>query len=246
MKAMIFAAGKGTRLKPLTDSIPKALVAVNGQPLLELLIRKMAAAGITDIVVNVHHLGQQVIDFLSPPQFPELNISISDERDLLLDTGGGLQKAAAQLRGTEPILLHNVDVLSSLDFNIFEQAFLQSKSMAMLMVKDRPTSRQLMFDEHLRLKGWINHVGGDTIRCGEMTEPEKLLSFSGISMIRPELPSLFTQSGVFGLIPALLNLANTQPVYGCTLQHHWLDVGKPETIPLAAEYVEKYYKNFLA
>lgn len=242
---MIFAAGCGTRLKPITDTTPKALVSVDGRSLLELVLRKMAWSGIRDIVVNVHHHSQQVIRFLLQNRFPGLNISISDETGKLLDTGGGLKKAASLLAGNEPILLHNVDVLSNISFSELETAFRQSGAMAMLAVKDRPSTRQLVFDEELVLKGWINHQSGESISVGIQPEHPQLLSFSGISIVGPDFPKALPMKGVFGLVPSMLKLAENNTIKAFTKQHQWLDVGKPEALEAAPALTAKYYKKFL-
>lgn len=242
---MIFAAGCGTRLKPITDTTPKALIEIGGHSLLELVLRKMAYSGIRDIVVNVHHHSQQIIRFLLQNRFPGLNISISDESGKLLDTGGGLKKAASLLAGEEPILLHNVDVISNISFSELETAFRQSGVMAMMAVKDRPSTRQLVFDDDLILKGWINHQSGESISIGVQPEYPHLLSFSGISIVSPDLPNALPMKGVFGLVPALLKLADKNPVKAFTKDHRWIDVGKPESIGQAVSHINTYYKKFL-
>ena len=150
---MIFAAGLGTRLKPLTDHTPKALVKVNGRPMLEHIILKLKASGFTEIVVNIHHFGEQIIDFLQANGNFGLNIHISDERDQLLDTGGGIKKASAFFQGNEPFLVHNVDILSNTDLRNLYLHHLKEGSDATLLVSQRATSRYLLFDvmlNHLR------------------------------------------------------------------------------------------------
>lgn len=243
MKAMIFAAGKGTRLKPLTDKMPKALVQAGGKPLLWWLLQKMARSGIHDIVVNVHHFSEQVVEFLESTPVPGLNIMISDESALLLDTGGGLKKAALLFKGDEPVLVHNVDILSNLDFNLFEQQFLAQNIPAMLAVKDRNTSRKLEFADG-RLCGWANENTGETIAAGSAFGSGKRFAFSGISMFCPDFPGLFPHQGVFGLIPACLSLAESFAIGMYDAPHDWLDVGKPETLPAADDFVNNYFKSY--
>ncbi len=204
MKAMIFAAGLGTRLAPITDTIPKALVDVGGKPMIQRVIENIKAAGISHIVVNVHYLAQQIVDFLRDNNNFGVDISISDESDLLLDTGGGLLKAAPLFEGDEPILVHNVDILTDLDFKAMEEAHNRTGALATLLVKDRTTSRYLLWDNQMRLRAWINTKTGETIppdlyqENGSPTHPGRTLStdpgrtpaltplaFSGIHIISP-------------------------------------------------------------
>ncbi len=244
MKAMIFAAGKGTRLRPITDTVPKAMVIVGGKPLLEWLLLKMAASGIRDVVVNVHYLSEQVIDFISRKPVQGLNIQISDETDLLLDTGGGLKKAAPMLQGNEPILIHNVDILSSLDFRQFEKVFLEASVPAMLAVKDRQTTRKLEFSDEGLLRGWINESTGEHISVNDFQGQVRRFAFSGISVVSAEFPLLMRESGVFGFIPACLTLARNIKIKKYDASHEWLDVGKPEVLQKAEQFVYSYYNAF--
>ena len=158
MKAMIFAAGLGTRLKPLTDTMPKALVPVGGKPLLEILIRKLKASGFDEVVINVHHFADQIIRFVNENEGFGLNIRISDETACLLETGGAIKKAVPLLNGNrqneEPFMIHNVDILSNLDFGTFMNCqSADSERAATLLVNKRETSRQLLFDKENRLVG---------------------------------------------------------------------------------------------
>jgi len=244
MKAMIFAAGKGTRLRPITDTVPKAMVVVGGKPLLEWLLLKMAAFGIRDVVVNVHHLSDQVSDFISRKPVQELNIQISDETDLLLDTGGGLKKAAPMLQGDEPVLIHNVDILSNLDFRKFENDYLKAAVPAMLAVKDRQTARKLEFSNEGLLYGWINESTGEHIVVNDFSGQVSRFAFSGISIVSPEFPLMMRESGVFGFIPACLDLAKDNEIRKYDYTHEWLDVGKPEVLQNAEQFVHTYYKAY--
>ena len=153
MKAMIFAAGMGTRLKPLTDSIPKALIPVGGIPLLEHVILKVKAAGFSDIIINVHHFHNQIIDFLQTKNNFDINIAISDERNQLLETGGGLKKAQWFLDDKAPFLVHNVDILSNVDLKTLYEQHLQNAALATLVVSQRESMRYFLFDEQHNLKG---------------------------------------------------------------------------------------------
>ena len=141
MKAMIFAAGLGTRLRPLTDHCPKALVPVAGRPMLEHVIQRLRNAGFNDLIINIHHQGEQIIEYLKKHPFPKTTIRISDERDILLDTGGGIKHAAPFLNGDEPFLVHNVDIFSNIDLKELYNRHLESKALATLLVSKRKTSR---------------------------------------------------------------------------------------------------------
>lgn len=155
---MIFAAGLGTRLKPLTDNMPKALVPVAGIPMLERVILRLKENGFDNITVNIHHFGQQIIDFLNAHNNFGVQIHISDERDLLLDTGGAIRKARPFLDGNEPFLVHNADILTDIDLRTFYQYHLDNHAEASLLVSKRKTSRYLLFDQHYQLKGWTNKI----------------------------------------------------------------------------------------
>ena len=181
MKALIFAAGLGTRLKPLTDTMPKALVPVHGQTLLEYQIRKLQSAGINDIIVNVHHFPDMIIDYLRENNNFGSNISISDERDNLLDTGGGLLKAWKRYAEGEAILALNVDILSEIDLSEVIHAY-RPQELGVLVVKDRVTQRYLCFDESNTLVGWTN------VATGQLRGQDgKHLAFSGMQVLSPQV-----------------------------------------------------------
>lgn len=246
MKAMIFAAGLGTRLKPLTDNMPKALVPVAGIPMLERVILRLKESGFDDITVNIHHFGQQVIDFLNTHNNFGIQIHISDERDLLLDTGGAIHKARPFLDGNEPFLVHNADILTDMDLRAFYQHHLGSNAEASLLVSKRNTSRYLLFDQHYQLKGWTNKNTGEI-------KPEGLeykngqsyieMAFGGIHVISPSLFRLMENDrwqGKFSIIPFYLSACQTSRILGYPLQDvHWFDIGKPETLAIA----ESFYQN---
>ncbi|MBR1630319.1 MAG: nucleotidyltransferase family protein, partial [Paludibacteraceae bacterium] len=197
MNAMIFAAGLGTRLKPLTDTMPKALVPIEGKPLLQILIEKLREEGFTRLVVNVHHFADQIIDFLHAHQNFGLQISISDERSGLLDTGGGLRKAAPLLFADgEPVLVHNVDILSNLDLKSLMMQH-RPQDDATVVVSSRRTKRYFLFDTDMRLHGWTN------IETGEVRPDDRelrlhkadmqLFAFAGIHIISPQLHQALMQ-----------------------------------------------------
>lgn len=194
MKAMIFAAGLGTRLKPLTDTMPKAMVPLCGKPLIQHIIEKLADNGFSDIVVNVHHFSSQIIDFLRKNNNFGINISISDETGCLLDTGGGVKKAANLLGCDEPFLIHNVDIISNADLGALYREHQQSGALATLLVSKRQSSRFLLVDERNRLCGWTD------VRTGEVKSPlegfdmvaYQRFSFSGIHVMSPSAFAIMT------------------------------------------------------
>ena len=188
MRAMIFAAGLGTRLRPLTDHMPKALVPVGGVPLLHRLLTKLYAAGYTHVVINIHHHAAQIIDFLAAHDYG-MHIDISDESDMLLDTGGGLRHAAQFFTGDEPILLHNVDILSNLSLDHFTASF-RPDCLAQVVVSERPTSRYLLFDNNNRLAGWHNISTGATRPPGIDTTALRPYAFAGIHLVSPRIFTL--------------------------------------------------------
>ena len=163
MKAMIFAAGLGSRLKPITDSLPKALVPVGGKPLLEHNILKLKQAGFDEIMINIHHFGDQIIDFLAAKNNFDIRIELSDERNELLDTGGGMKKAAYFFDDDRPFLVHNVDILSNVDLKeVYNQHLKDPERLASLVVSYRDTYRYLIFDDSGCLQGWVNIRTGET------------------------------------------------------------------------------------
>ena len=235
MKAMIFAAGLGTRLQPLTDHIPKALVEVNGKSLLERVIERLKSTGVDHFVINVHHLSSQVIDFIERKDYFKTCIDISDESGQLLDTGGGLKKAACFLQGNEPFIVHNVDVLSDIDLNNMFEFHQKSGALATLAVRDRDSSRKLLFDGSGDLTGWKNDNTHETIQI-RPSHPSIELAFSGIHIISPGIFDLMKEEGVFSIIDVYLRLARSHQIKA--FRHDdsmWLDVGSPEKLKKAIE-----------
>lgn len=238
MKAMIFAAGLGTRLKPLTDTMPKALVPVGGKPLLYHVICKLRDAGYDEIVVNVHHFAQQIIDYLADNDFP---VKISDESDLLLETGGGIKHAQSLLEPLEtPFLVHNVDILSNLDLEWFRSQT-RPDALATLLVSERETSRYLLFDDNMRLKGWTN------IRTGEVKSPypaEELegcrrLAFSGIHNMSPGIfTAMENWPERFPIIDFYINECKNHPIYGAVPDNlQMIDVGKLDSLKQGEDFL---------
>jgi len=237
MKAMIFAAGLGTRLYPLTLSKPKALAEIEGKPLLQLAIEKVSQAGYTELVINIHHFGDQIIDFLQEHNNFDLDIRISDERDQLLDTGGGILKAAPLLEGDEPFLVYNVDVLSDIDLKLFRRYHKERGGVATLAVRERKTDRYLAFDRSMQLAGWKNIKTGEEISSRNMKN-SRLMAFSGIQLVEPAIFKLITETGNFPLIPLYLRLAREYPIIGYNDESLlWMDLGKTDQLKEAAQYI---------
>jgi NDP-sugar pyrophosphorylase family protein len=243
MKAMIFAAGIGSRLKPITDTMPKALVPVGGVPMLQRTLLRLKEAGFTDVTINIHHFGQQIIDFLQQNDNFGLDIHISDERDELLDTGGGILKARPFLEGDEPFLVHNVDILSNIDLRQVYDSHVQSGADATLLVSDRTTTRKLLFDKEMRMQGWLNHSTGEVLPEDFVWMPEqhRELAFEGIHVISPTLFKYMGEGtqwqGKFSIIPFYLSVCKQLLLRGHELKDiTWFDIGKPETLQKANEY----------
>ncbi len=240
MRAMLFAAGKGTRLRPITDRLPKALVPVAGKPLLAIIIERLRNAGVEEIVINIHHFGEQILDYLSNNDFG-VNISVSDERESLLDTGGGLKKAVPLFSSSnEPILLHNVDILSDADIALFYEK--SSTQAATLLVSTRKTSRYLLFDENNCLRAWQNVMTGEVrtpyadIDLGRL----RPYAFSGIHCFSPSLfPFMEIFADRFSLIDFYLQVCDKVDVK-CEVKPdlRMLDVGKIDTLERAEEFLQ--------
>ncbi len=243
-KALIFAAGLGTRLRPLTDDRPKAMVEIAGKPMLQHVIERVAAAGFEDITINIHHFGQTIIDFLEQNGNFGLNIHISDERGLLLDTGGCILKARQWLDGNEPFLVHNTDIISTLDLRAFYDYHVEHDALATILVKERLTQRYFLFDNDDRLCGWTNKATGEY-----KPDPEKLqgrdlheLAFGGLHVISPRIFPLLEryrrQEGEkFSITPFYVNECKHYVIRGYhpAADYQWLDIGKPETLAQAQE-----------
>lgn len=248
MKAMIFAAGLGTRLRPLTNDKPKALVEVNGKPLLEIVILQLKKYGFTDIVVNVHYFAKQIIRFLEAKNNFDIHIQISDESDLLLETGGGLQKAKSLLTANnQPFLVHNVDILSDINLTELYQNHLNNKSLATLVVRNRRTSRYLLFDQANRLCGWKNVKTGEIrmVRDSAVSLKLKALAFSGIHIISPRIFDYMpSEESAFSIIETYLQVAKKEKLMAYPSDDsRWLDVGKPESLAQAAKLYEAILLN---
>ena len=240
MKAMIFAAGLGTRLRPLTDTMPKALVPVDGKPLLHHLLCKLQQAGCSQVVVNVHHFAQQIADYVATHDYG-MRIDLSDESDMLLDTGGGLRKAASLLKGDEPILVHNVDILSNLDIAQL-MATHSSDNLATVVVSPRDTSRYLLFDNAMRMRGWNNIKSGEVKPQGLDISELRPLAFAGIHVVSPHIfEEMESMPAKFSIIDFYLQAMTEHRIMGHTPpQFAMLDVGKTDTLQPAEEFVRRY------
>ena len=241
---MIFAAGLGTRLKPLTDHMPKALVPVAGKPMLEHVIRKLIAAGCDEIVINVHHFANQIIDFVKEKNNFGISIHISDETDMLLDTGGGIKKAASFFN--EPFLIHNVDILSNVDLKSLYEYHLTSGNDATLLVSPRKTVRYLLFDKENRLCGWVNKDTLQTKPEGFVYQPEvqQEYAFSGIHIVSPTLFNYMDEKweGKFPIMDFYLQTCQEATLGGYAKKDlQLIDIGKPETLAVAEEFIRQNY-----
>lgn len=237
MQAFILAAGLGTRLQPLTNTCPKALVEVQGMPLIEIVITNLVRQGATRIVVNIHHFADKLLKYIKNTHW-DADIFISDEREMLLDTGGGLKNAAPLFQPNEPILVHNVDILTHINFTNIVQQHADSMNLATLTVSQRPTSRQLLFDKQRQLAGWLNSTTGETKWVNHPITDYEQKAFSGIAVISPELLELLPPADhPYSIIPAYLELAKNHRIsYFEHLEKDWLDVGKPETLQHAQSW----------
>jgi len=239
MKAMVLAAGLGTRLRPLTNDRPKALVEIAGRTMLEITLTRLRTFGVHEVIINVHHFADLVLQYLKAHNNFGLRIEVSHEQ-ILLDTGGGLKKAAFfftedSSHPPQPFILHNVDVISTIDLGRMLRFHNDSQALATLAVQKRETTRYLLFDEHLQLCG----------RCaGRDREPElvrsspqaQALAFSGIHVISPRLLEMMAEEGVFSILTSYLRLAGQgeKILAFRTDEYYWRDLGKPENVRMAA------------
>lgn len=233
MQAMILAAGLGTRLRPLTNYQPKAMVKINDMPLLEITIRRLIKYGFDDIIINVHHFAEQIIRFLQQRDNFGVNITLSDEQDQLLETGGGLKKARPFF-GKQPFLLCNTDIITNIDLQKMYTVHMEKDALVTLATRQRSTSRYLLFDEQQLLHGWQNVKTG-LVKMSRAKQGElQLRAFSGIHIISPALFDQMTEQGKFSIIDTYLRLAAEHPIYSFPHDDDiWIDVGKPESLEAA-------------
>lgn len=254
MKAMIFAAGLGTRLKPITDTLPKAMVPVCGKPLIEHVSRKLLSFGIEEVVVNVHHFADKIEEWIASQDY--MQMQVSDERKMLLETGGAVLHARRYLEGCGHFLIHNVDIMSNADLKWLESQ-VADDALATLMVSDRPTKRFLLFHpETMRLVGWHNTDTGDYSLADKTMKVEDCLAygFSGIHIMSDKVFDLMDQyvaerglpvdpeAGVkFPIMSFYLWAAMKTPIYGVVAENlDFLDVGKLDTLKQAEEMFAKF------
>lgn len=228
MKAMIFAAGLGTRLRPLTDAVPKAMVQVGGKPMLQIALDRCQAAGIQEVVINVHYLPDVIRQFLSTYDSQGMTIHISDESDQILETGGGLLHAQKYLDGDQPFLLANADILTNIDIQHFFETHEKLGGIATLAVRDRPSSRKLLFDNYNRLLG-----RADSQQTGQE------YAFSGYHIVSPRIFFLATRSGKFSITDWYMDICKQEEIYSYLHQDDiWIDVGTLEKLQQAQQVYE--------
>jgi NDP-sugar pyrophosphorylase family protein len=245
MRAMILAAGLGTRLKPLTDSIPKALIKIKGHTLLELQIRKLKAEGFDRIIINIHHFADKVKRYLKENNFFNCSIEISDESDKLLDTGGALKKASHFFSDGNPFLVYNVDILSNISLKELIEFHRSSKSIVTLAVQNRESSRKFLFDKSNTLCGWMNDKSNEKIITRDAQSELFPYSFSGIQVIDPKIFKYFPDKDVFSLVDLYLSVAKKENISGFIHnEDEWIDLGKIENLNQAENFLQKIRNTY--
>jgi NDP-sugar pyrophosphorylase family protein len=246
MRAMILAAGLGTRLKPLTDSTPKALIKIKGRTLLELQIAKLKAEGFNQIIINVHHFADKVKDYLKQNNFFDCSIEISDESDKLLETGGGLKKAAHFFSDGKPFLVYNVDILSNISLKKLMDFHQALKNIATLAVQNRESSRKFLFDKINTLCGWLNEKSGEKIITRDEQSESLKYAFSGVQIVDPKIFKYFPDKDIFSLIELYLSAARKEKISGYTHNEDLcIDIGKLENLDKAEKIFEEIRNTYL-
>lgn len=238
MKAMIFAAGLGKRLGSITESTPKALVDINGKTVLQMAVEKCSSYGFDDIIINVHHFADMVEDEVERLNKIGFKISVSDERDKLLENGGGLYKAR-DFFGRDPFLLYNVDIISDLNLSSLYRFHVEKKGLATLAVRNRPGKRFLLIDKEGQMRGWRNISTGEEILAGVSDEGLSEIAFSSMHIVEPEIFN-YMEEGIYSLVTLYLKLADKHKIF--TLKHddgYWVDVGTPESLEFVREMLLK-------
>lgn len=229
MKAMIFAAGLGTRLKPLTDEIPKALLKFNEIPIIEYSIKKAIKYGFDEIIINVHHHYQKIIDYIQSNNCYNINIKFSIEKDLLLETGGGLKNAKWFFDDNKPFLVFNCDTISDINFLDFYNQHLKSNALITLAVRNRITNRYFLFDDDMKLIGWLNKAKNQKILLNVKSNQYSEFAFSGIQVMNPEVFELMPDDDVFSLTELYLKIGKTNIIKGFDhTSDFWIDIGKKD------------------
>lgn len=241
MKAMILAAGLGTRLRPLTDTVPKALVEIGGTTMLEIALKRLSAAGATEVIVNTHHFADKISAFLQKNKIPGLRAEISRETGSPLETGGGLKKAAWFLKDGGPFFLYNCDIFTDMDLAGMFARHLTSGALATLAVKERPSARQLLFDAGLNLRGRFDAKEGAVRWAGEPAKDAVKLAFSGVHVISPGIFPLITESGAFSITDVYLRLAAAgSKIKGFRMDGaYWQDIGTVEKLEAVRKHVRE-------
>ena len=240
---MVLAAGLGTRLRPLTDDRPKALVEIDGRTLLEITLSRLRSFGVCEVIINVHHFTDMIVEYLKANNNFGMRIEISREK-ALLDTGGGLKKAAYFFLQDsadefsppeEPFIVHNVDVLSTIDLRHMVQFHSDRQALATLAVQDRKTSRHLLFDDQLQLRG--RQTGSDPPELVGRSQPAHALAFCGIHVVSPRLLAMLSEERVFSIIGSYLRLAGAgeKIIAFRADEYYWRDLGRPENVAQAAQ-----------
>jgi NDP-sugar pyrophosphorylase family protein len=245
MRAMILAAGLGTRLKPLTDSTPKALIKIKDHTMLELQINKLKSESFDQITINVHHFGGVIKEYIKQNNFFNCSIEISDESEKLLDTGGGLKKASHFFSDGKPFLVYNVDILSSINLNKLMEFHLASKSIATLAVQKRESSRKFLFDNSNTFCGWINEKSGEKIITSDEQSELFPYAFSGVQIVDPGIFKYFPNKDVFSLVELYLTAAKREKIIGSVhSEDDWMDLGKIENLNQAESIFEKIRSTY--
>jgi len=247
MRAMILAAGLGTRLKPLTESTPKALVRVKDHTLLELQINKLKAEGFDQIIINVHHFAEQIKNYLKQNNFFNCSIEISDESEKLLDTGGGLKKASYFFGENEPFLVYNVDILSNIKLKKLKEYHLASSSIVTLAIQKRNSSRKFLFNTDNTLCGWVNEKTGEQIIMKSDQSEFLQYAFSGVQIVDPKIFKYFPNKNIFSLVELYLSTTGKEKISGYIHNEDlWIDIGKLENLDRAEKIFEEIRNTYPA
>lgn len=235
MKAMILAAGLGTRLRPLTNDLPKALVRVRDLPIIDIIIQRLAHYGFRDIVINLHYLPDKIISFLKTLDYKGIHFYLSEEKDKILDTGGGIKYAREWLEDGQPFLVHNVDVISDIDLLKMYQFHQTEKALATLAIKDNNSHRNLLFDRDWLLSGWENRDSCEKkiIRKADHRDLQPI-GFCGIHVISPDIFDLMQKEEVFSIISTYVQLASEYKIVGYPVENNlWMDIGSHQQLEAA-------------
>jgi NDP-sugar pyrophosphorylase family protein len=236
MKVLLLAAGMGTRLRPLTNNLPKALIEINGKTLLERNLLKLKEAGFQDIIINLHYLPKMIIDFLDEKQNFGLHIEFSFEYPIL-DTGGAIKKAKSLLYGKDSFLVHNVDVLSDIDLFDLIKTHETGSALATLAVSQRKTNRNILFNNNMEMIGWTNHSTGELKISPDALPNYREFAFSGVQVVKSDVFTLFGDEDIFSIIDTYISISKSHIIAGYIHSpDHWFDVGKIEDIQKVKDF----------